>query len=546
MEKDIHERGPGAPDGRVPAPGRRTWAFRAAAVAVVLGSCSATGSLMYNCWLHPGEATPQPGAGGSAPSARSRLFHGWPKDRKPDLARVLSGEEHGYLQPCGCSEPQLGGMERRYNFFQEVQVERGWPCVAVDLGDLAQRSGPQALLKYRYAMTCLQRLSYTAVGVGPNEIGLPLLDALAEYSLNNPSPRVVVTNLLDRDTKYPAGMVVPFDVAARPGVPRVGVVAVVAPSIVRERQDKDVGFSDAAKVLPDAIRQLDAQRVDLRVLLLQGSFDEAKQVAKDFPQFHVILCRTLEEEPPGNPEKAGQTLVIGVGHKGRYVGVVGVYRTADAGRPFEFRYQLVPMSPEYKTPPGRDADNPILALLENYSKEVKERNYLAQYPKSPHPIQQETEFREATYVGSEKCRRCHETAYQIWKDSPHARAYESLTRAERPSLRQYDGECVVCHVTGFAYAGGFTDEQRTPYLRDNGCENCHGPGSLHVQHPGNRKLRALMNPFKPKDGETPAERTARMNRLDAACQKCHDTDNDVHWSIDKWTTKKIVHREPRE
>src|SRR5215204_2199964 len=78
------------------------------------------------------------GSGGPAPSAKpipDELFKGWPAGRKPDLAIVLTGQQHGYLKFCGCSSPQLGGYERRYNFIAKLR-ERGWPIVALDLGDL--------------------------------------------------------------------------------------------------------------------------------------------------------------------------------------------------------------------------------------------------------------------------------------------------------------------------------------------------------------------------------------------------------------------------
>ena len=35
-----------------------------------------------------------------------------------------------------------------------------------------------------------------------------------------------------------------------------------------------------------------------------------------------------------------------------------------------------------------------------------------------------------------------------------------------------------------------------------------------------------------------------MLKIDFSCQKCHDTDNDVHWNIDKWVKGKIEHHEP--
>jgi len=41
-------------------------------------------------------------------------------------------------------------------------------------------------------------------------------------------------------------------------------------------------------------------------------------------------------------------------------------------------------------------------------------------------------------------------------------AYESLVKAKNPSHRQYDPECISCHVVGFGYKTGFTDEVKTP------------------------------------------------------------------------------------
>src|SRR2546426_3771802 len=52
-----------------------------------------------------------------APPAGPPLFRDWPK---PDVALLLTGEQNGYLQPCGCSAIQLGGLARRYNFSQSL------------------------------------------------------------------------------------------------------------------------------------------------------------------------------------------------------------------------------------------------------------------------------------------------------------------------------------------------------------------------------------------------------------------------------------------
>jgi hypothetical protein len=555
MVKEDQDRTPADPrpgaSGGIRLSGDARLAFRLAAVGLVIGSLSATGFLMLHLLRAP-DADIGSADGEAKPSAK--LFHLWPRDRQPDLVLLLSGETFGYLQPCGCSKPQYGGLERRHNFLQTLVNQRRWPVVAVDVGDVAQRLGPQALIKYRYSMQAYHRLNYTAAGTGRNEMALPLIDALSEYALNNPSPRILAANLANKEQDFPSepgkSMVGSWEVAVRGNAPKVGIVGVVAPSVAKEVQDPSIKFSAVEQVLRGALQQLQAQKPEVLVLLCQGTAKEAAEYAAQFPQFHVIQCLTPEDEPRDQPiEKVGRTLIIGVGHKGRYVGTVGAFSTGKPEAPWDLNYQLVQLGPEYETPAGQEASNPILGLLEDYTREVKLGNYLAQYPKNDHPVQRE--FKGAVYVGSEKCKRCHEREYQIWKDSPHSHAYETLEKAQRPSLRQYDGECIVCHVTGFAYTSGFKDEKTTPHLKENGCENCHGPGSLHIKDQSNAKLLALMNPYRtPKQAngapapETPQEKTQRINRLDQSCQKCHDIDNDVHWKISKWETGKIVHTAP--
>jgi hypothetical protein len=84
------------------------------------------------------------------------------------------------------------------------------------------------------------------------------------------------------------------------------------------------------------------------------------------------------------------------------------------------------------------------------------------------------------YVGSESCKTCHQYEYEKWSTKKHAHAYATLVDVDS----QYDPECISCHVVGFEYESGFVTEQQTPHLKDVGCENCHGPGSRHIQTMG--------------------------------------------------------------
>jgi hypothetical protein len=550
MEKEGHEN-----QSLSPAMGQKQSApccarhggWRLAAVLVVIATCSWAGYLMYG-WLQGTETqSASPAKPPSEPPAKSpglTYFRSWPRDRRPDLVVLLTGQVYGYLQPCGCSDPQYGGLERRYNFLQKLNKERGWPIVAADLGDVAQKAGPQALIKYRYTMEAMKQLNYSAVGIGHTEVALPLFEALGEYALNNPTPRVVCANLEGRAAKFPM-MLEAYEIVARAGMPTVAIVGVVGPSVAKEVLNWDVKFEDVETTLRTLLRdpKFVSSKPEFLVLLYQGTVDEAKVCSQKFPEFQVVQSLTLEEEPPGRPNIVGNNWVIEIGHKGRHVGLVGAYRTGKADQPFELHYESVQLGPEYKTPEAETAGQPILALMEEYAREVKKDNYLARYPRTKHPIQQVPEFASATYVGSEKCKTCHKESYKIWKASPHSHAYATLEQAKHPGLRQYDGECVLCHVTGFAYEGGFRDEQKSAHLKDNGCENCHGPGSAHIADKNNTTLHALMNPYKTKSNETPEQKMRRENALNDSCQKCHDVDNDVHWKLEKWVTGKIVHKE---
>lgn len=511
---------------------KRGPAFQLAAVALTAISLSATGFLMFR-WLAP---VKQVSAGTTSVRPAPGLFATWPTDRKPEVVLLLTGQQHGYLQPCGCSRPQLGGLERRYNFLQTLK-ERNWPVVAADLGDLAQHSGPQALLKYKYSMEALKLLKYTGVGLGLNEFAMPFFDAIGAYALNEHSPQVLNATLRGAGG-LPPGIISAGTIAGGNGLPKIGIIGATARILATrvKNVDPSLVFDTLSLAIPPALKALSQNGTpELNLLLLGGELHEAKACAEQFPQFDVIVYATAEEEPPQRPDQQGKTLLIGLGHKGRYVGLVGAFRKPGGG--LELHYQLVRMEEAYETPEAKVAGNPMLDLLQRYAEEVKNGNYLAQYPKTQHPLQ--IALGDSKYVGSERCQSCHPGAYQVWENTPHSHAYKTLTEAKRPSLRQFDGECIVCHVVGFPYNHGFVSVDKTPELMDNGCENCHGPGSLHIKHPHDAKILAAINPYKTQPNETPGQKTARMNRLNDSCQKCHDVDNDVNWNIKKWD--KIVH-----
>jgi hypothetical protein len=146
----------------------------------------------------------------------------------------------------------------------------------------------------------------------------------------------------------------------------------------------------------------------------------------------------------------------------------------------------------------------------------------------PHPLQQTN----GSFIGSQKCQACHDASYRVWKKSHHAEAFPTLVKADPP--RNFDPECISCHVTGwnpqgfFPYVSGYqgVDEkgvERTPQLVNVGCEDCHGPGGDHAAAEQGKDI-ALQKKLQQALVITKAESADAKSRKQN-CYTCHDLDN---------------------
>jgi hypothetical protein len=475
--------------------------------------------------VHPPKADRRDQAAAPSPP---RILEGPP----PELVLMLSGEMHGYLQPCGCSRPQVGGLDRRYQLWKQLR-DRGWAVSAADLGDLAPRlTSEQGRIKFETALASLSRMRYAAVGLGPAELLLPLDQALG-IALNYQPPYLVAANLNDADGAYP-GMFRRWTLD-QPGGPeglRVAYVGIVGEGTAASvsSQDPALKFLSPDAVLPEVLAEIRNSRADLTVLLFAGAREEAVALAKRHPGFALVVTFDISDEPSAIPQEAHGAWFISLGHKGKYVGLVGVYRREGADAPaFDLKYQLVSLSPHFEVP--ADQTNPVREELRDYVLRIYQGEFLQRYPKGSHPVQ--AIWPEARYAGAEACKDCHKKAYAVWSQSKHAKAYENLVKYGEPVAvrerkgqepqrigRQFDPDCVRCHTTGFEYKTGFVSEAATPHLLGNQCENCHGPASLHVADPKNPEYYRPLRLALGKQVEN------------QVCRKCHDGDNDPRFDLE--------------
>ncbi len=468
----------------------------------------------------------------------------------------------------------------------------------------------------------LNAMGYKAIGIGLEEFSLPLEKAIGAYTMQprNEFPLLLAANitgyvsakqflprnLIFQDAKG-KGAIHDWEIFPVAGL-NVGVMGLVGDPVVRHvlgepivdangkpvldanknplqglNIDSSMRFApDFGKAKPgkhsgelvtDGLKDMakSAKKPDLNVMLFQGPDDFARKLAGHFKNkpnhFDVVVCRTQESEPPGRADQnvtiGNNTLLVQVGHKGQQVGVVGVFKKKGGG--VDLHYQRIVLTNEFDTPVGKE-QNLALAELEKYSKAVKAFDYVSKFPRRPHPLQLANPAGKYEYVGSATCQKCHVADWNIHNGTKHSIAFDSLVAAKKPSLRQFDGECVVCHTVGFKYNTGYLDSKnKIPVndLKHNGCENCHGPGSNHVLTaplPGGafpnaqaQKFAAEMAPWKMQGQDhlptvkqlvdktplTPAE-SKILFKVDQICQQCHTTESDPHFQFEQ-SWPKIAH-----
>jgi hypothetical protein len=146
------------------------------------------------------------------------------------------------------------------------------------------------------------------------------------------------------------------------------------------------------------------------------------------------------------------------------------------------------------------------------------------------------------FIGSQKCESCHEKACDIWKKSGHGHAYDTLAKLDPP--RNFDPECISCHVVGwhptkfFPYESGYESKEKTPKLVNAGCENCHGPGEKHAaaESIGSEDLRKKL-----RKAMTATKADAKKQQ----CVSCHDLDNSPAFDFDAYWPL-VEHHEKEE
>jgi hypothetical protein len=502
---------------------------RAFASTALCFSLASAGGLAACEGCHAPSATDATSADAEAPKPTVRLY-------------VLSTVA-GALEPCGCTKDQLGGIDHLAAFIEAEQpaapnslVVAAGPLFFMDPIPAADRA-TQNLWNAEAIAAAAKDIQLAAWAPGANDWAA---GAQSFSDLGKTSGATVLAGNLDGASEAKVVVV---------GGMKVGLIGVSQP---RDRKGAlpDGVKEDRAPLEAMRAGLEIAKRGGARVFVGLAAIPrgDAKRLVDAMPELNVLVLGKPSEggdanDAPKPPELAGTTLLVEASNHLQTVGVVDLFvRDAPASAPIVFADAggvskadaLISVSSRIRdlelridswerdakvnagditarkadlarlrdekakleateTPKegsfflyrsvevreGLGTSTAVAKEMLDYYKRVNDHNKvaLADRVAPPPPDGQ------ASYLGVEACTTCHEEARKVWDSTPHSHAYATLEKG----FKEYNLDCVSCHVTGYGKPGGSTVTHNDK-LRDVGCEECHGPGSLHVKSPNKKGL----------------------------------------------------------
>lgn len=491
----------------------------------------------------------------------------------PDLRLLILTDPRGYLEPCGCQMRPLGGLDKLATVVDQARGD-GPPTLVLAAGNIAfgtelrPEDAAEASTQERYRAETFadvyRRIGVAAVAPGPLDLGQD--EELVRKVVGLSSlPWIVDNAAASKEQAHPFATA---RVLEAQGV-KVGVLGLTAPaeggatSLPWLALEPEI--AEIAKQKSEGLRTQGAQIV---VALVSGDRRAARTVAHAGPDIVVMGGLDLEHALP--PALVGGAVLVHAGQQGQHVLTLelgglkerGAWEDASAWSAREEKRELAQQveslserirgwekdesvakkdldvqrarlreleqqrdrerSPSYAgrwlraeltdLAPEVPGDAEITALLDAHDRRVNEHNRVTLADKKPRPAPEGA----AVYAGSKSCAGCHEQAYDWWRATPHGNAYATLEKVHK----EFNLNCVACHVTGYNEPGGST-VTHVESLKDVGCESCHGPGSLHNASPGQTGLVARAVP-------------------EGTCKTCHTPEHSDRFVYDAFKAMLIV------
>ncbi|MBN1765391.1 MAG: cytochrome c family protein [Sedimentisphaerales bacterium] len=418
---------------------------------------------------------------------------------EPDSFVILfSGNWEGHLEPCGCTEKQLGGIDRRTEEIKKIAPDPQ-ARLMLDAGPLIKDTERQSQLKFETFLYAFKKLNYDTINITGEELIL-LYEKLA---LDPAGYSTVICSNMPEEKRRKYYTQPYFQKTLRYQNHQLDclVLSLFDP---KEISDKTLAEKLQLQEPVSALQQnLDALKIKpdrnnpkqlIIVMLTVPTEDPLTRKLAAIAAIDIIVTKGSSDEPelcsPAGP------LILTTGRLGKYISQVDVPFPDSDDQTFKFK--MIEIHSEFP----QDAE--IVRLIDDYQELIRMENLIEDEIAIPRlPLDDGIPF-----AGNSTCQECHteDGVWKKWSPLKHAHAMESLEKVKR----DYNPECVVCHTVGMLYETGYRSRERTPDLANVGCEMCHGPGAYHNEAP-EEEYRIIFTP----------------------CESCHDHENSPRFEAER-------------
>ncbi len=278
-------------------------------------------------------------------------------------------------------------------------------------------------------------------------------------------------NVYDAATGKP--LVQPYMIVERGGV-KFGITGAMAADLdirlEKGVESSGVTVGDATEALRTLIPEI-RKKADFVLVLSHMGLDQSKALVAAVPGIDFLVVGN-QANYAAKLFDVGTTVFLQPGYKGQYVSVCrlrfdasGVY-LGPRGR--DHRDGRQGARGRLDGPPHEGAQGRRGAHRQG------EGGRAGPDPRVP---EARAEYREACLGVQGSCRRCHQSQFDQWQTTAHAKAFATLETAQQST----NPACVRCHTTCEVELKQDGTEAVPAEMQNVQCESCHGLGARHAR-----------------------------------------------------------------
>lgn len=393
----------------------------------------------------------------------------------------------GQIRSCNCTKFRFGGYGRAATLVSQIR-EKSDCIVLLEGGDALEWTGFQAEMKADVTGRALKLMAYDAMIPGEDEVGKSGSQHVERFD-KMAAPVVCANYSRDGDDKPTYST---YRVIKTTDDLKVGIIGLLSPSVGRLFQEAEFAskVSDPQEALKPVLAQA-RKEADAIILVYHGPLSEAEKLATRGIDLILATHRTSrdvlfpEKDSESNEVDApvkqqGDTILVNAETNANWsLGRIDVQ--LKQRRAQSAKHKLLYLDRRYDEHPE------MVKVYDDYNQKVKSAVLAqsSQFKTDAEALlkkrglnldQMRARLRKSPFATSDKCKDCHPEVHEIWANSRHAKAMDTLKKTSQ----EFDPECVSCHATGVMIRNGFANMKDTPELGNVQCEACHGPAEQHL------------------------------------------------------------------